>query len=404
MQDIGCDFLIIGGGIIGLATALALRQVFSTARIIIIDKEAECGWHASGRNSGVLHAGFYYSQDSLKAKFTKSGNKMLAAYCLKHDIPLNKCGKLVVTKNEEELAALDILLERGAKNNVIVQELTEKQAIAIEPRALTYKRALFSPTTAVTAPGLVVRQLRKDAENAGILIHCHTKYLMRGNEHNIITTQGKYSPGFVVNAAGLYADRIAQDYNFSKYYRILPFKGLYLYSNAAKPTIKTLIYPVPNLNNPFLGVHVTITAEGKVKLGPTAIPAFWREQYAAWNRFNVKEFIEILYRQIGLIAYAKFNFRQLAIAEIRKYSKRHLVNLSMSLAQGLETKHFTQYGIPGIRAQLLNIKAKKLVMDFIIEGNKKSLHILNAVSPGFTCALPFGQYICEKIKLLLATS
>ena len=216
-----------------------------------------------------------------------------------------------------------------------------------------------------------------------------------------MTSQGEIAFGYMVNAAGLYADRIAQDFGFSKNYRILPFKGLYLYSNEPSETFRTSIYPVPDLRNPFLGVHFTVTAEQKVKIGPTAIPAFWRENYKGFSNFNFNELMEILLRQAGLFWSSDFGFKSLAFEEIQKYSQTKLVSLASLLAEGVELSSFNKWGKPGIRAQLLNIREKKLEMDFVTEGDSKSLHILNAVSPAFTCAIPFAHYTCDKIAQLL---
>ena len=397
-----CDFLVIGGGIIGINLARSLKTTFTDAKIIIIEKETECGWHASGRNSGVLHAGFYYTPDSLKAKFTRLGNQLMTQYCDDNKIPLNKCGKLVVAKDASDLLSLDILLKRGRANGVELQDITEAEARKIEPRVITYERALFSPTTSSVNPKLVMDAMRKDAENEGIEIHCGVQYLKNQKNGVALTSAGLYHTGFVVNASGLYADKIARDFGYSTNYRILPFKGIYLYSDEPAFSIGTHIYPVPDLKNPFLGVHFTVSAEGKVKIGPTAIPAFWREQYGSSERFKISEFIDILKRQLGLFMFSKFDFKKLALEEIKKYSRPYLVNLASALAKDIKTENFTKFGKPGIRAQLLNIKEKKLEMDFILEGDKKSMHILNAVSPGFTSSLPFSQYVCDKIKEVLS--
>lgn len=396
-----CDFLIIGGGLIGINLARSLKKSFRDAKIIVIEKEPTCGWHASGRNSGVLHAGFYYTPDSLKAKFTRLGNEMLTEYCIDKQIPMNKCGKLVVTKNEQDLPSLDELLRRGIQNGVTLEEVSEEEAKKIEPRALTYQRALFSPTTSSVNPKHVIEHMRQDTLREGIEIHCDTAYLKNKGNNTIITNNHTYAAGYIINAAGLYADKIAKDFNFSNDYRILPFKGIYLYSDEAPFSIRTHIYPVPDLQNPFLGVHFTVSADGKTKIGPTAIPAFWREQYNYFNRFKWNEFIEIMARQMGLFVFSQFDFKKLAIEEIRKYSRSYLVKLASHLACGIKKENFTKFGPPGIRAQLLNIKNKKLEMDFVLEGDKKSMHILNAVSPGFTSSLPFSDYVCEQIKLAM---
>ena len=391
-----CDFLVIGGGVIGLSIARELRRRRTDARVLLIEKEPSCGAHASGRNSGVLHAGFYYSPDSLKAKFTRLGNEQLTAYCEEKRIPLNKCGKLVVAKNAADLPALDELFRRGQINGIELQALTETEAKSIEPRVKTYQRALFSPRTSTVSPLQVVNAMQQDARHEGIQIQCGTVYRGRANG-NVRTNQAGIEAGYVVNAAGLYADKIAMDYGFSEKYRILPFKGLYLYSDEPPGAIRTNIYPVPDLRNPFLGVHFTITADGKAKIGPTAIPALWRENYGGLGNVNFREFVEVASRGLGLLTGAGFDFRRLAMEEIAKYSRSKMVSLASVLADGVAERNYQQWGRPGIRAQLLDITKKKLEMDFVLEGDNRSMHVLNAVSPAFTCSLPFASHVCDQI-------
>jgi L-2-hydroxyglutarate oxidase LhgO len=204
-----------------------------------------------------------------------------------------------------------------------------------------------------------------------------------------------------VNAAGLYADLIAKDFSFSKNYTILPFKGLYLYASSPQEKLKTHIYPVPDLRNPFLGVHFTLTVDGQVKIGPTAIPAFWREHYNGLSRFSFSEMCKILMRELGLFVNAGFDFRRLALEEVRKYSRAVLARRAAELVQEVYPGNYKTWGKPGIRAQLLNTQTRKLEMDFILEGDKKSMHVLNAVSPAFTCALPFAHYVVDQIQAKL---
>jgi L-2-hydroxyglutarate oxidase LhgO len=218
----------------------------------------------------------------------------------------------------------------------------------------------------------------------------------------VVTTGGRFEAGHIVNAAGLYADQIALDFGFSEKYRILPFKGLYLYSEEPAGAFRTNIYPVPDLRNPFLGVHFTVKADGHAKIGPTAIPAFWREQYRGFDHFKFGEFIEVLFREAGLMISANFDFRTLAVEELRKYSRPRLVSLATRLAHGVRPEDYRRWGEPGIRAQLLNIKQRKLEMDFVIEGDERSTHILNAVSPGWTCAMPFAEYVADRIQGIAA--
>ena len=391
-----CDFLVIGGGVIGLSIARELRRRRTDARVLLIEKEPSCGAHASGRNSGVLHAGFYYSPDSLKAKFTRLGNERLTSYCEEKRIPLNKCGKLVVAKDAADLPSLDELFRRGQINGIELQALTEEEAKSIEPRVKTYQRALFSPRTSTVSPLQVVNAMQQDALHEGIQVQCGTAYRRRDGG-KVRTNQDSIEAGYVINAAGLYADKIAMDYGFSEKYRILPFKGLYLYSDEPPGAIRTNIYPVPDLRNPFLGVHFTITADGKAKIGPTAIPALWRENYEGLGNVNFREFVEVASRGLGLLTGAGFDFRRLAMEEIAKYSRRKMVSLASVLAEGVAEHNYQTWGRPGIRAQLLDITKKKLEMDFVLEGDNRSMHVLNAVSPAFTCSLPFASYVCDHI-------
>jgi len=392
------DFLLIGGGIIGICIARELKSRYPDASVCIMEKEHQCGLHASGRNSGVLHAGFYYTADSFKARFTREGNQRLTEYCDVKNIKLNKCGKLVVAQNESELPWLDELMNRASKNGVPLESVTEEESRSIEPRVKTFQRALFSPTTSSVNPKELVESLLSDAIQEGVQIRSNSRYLRRAGKRSIQTSNGVFEAKYLINVAGLYADKIGRDFGFSRDYRILPFKGLYLYSDKSPWALKTHIYPVPDLANPFLGVHFTVTPDGKVKIGPTAIPAFWREQYEGWGNFNLNELIEIILRQAGLFLSSNFDFKALAVRELKKYSKPKLVSLASALAKGVDIKNYRKWGQPGIRAQLLNIREKKLEMDFVLEGDEQSMHILNAVSPGFTCALPFADYVCDQIE------
>ena len=392
------DFLVIGGGVIGISIARELKSRNPNSGVCILEKEHQCGLHASSRNSGVLHAGFYYTADSLKARFTKEGNQRLTKYCEIKNLALKKCGKLVVAQNESELVWLDELMTRARNNGVPLELITDEESQAIEPRAKTYQKALFSPTTASINPTELVKSLLSDAIQEGVQLKTNTQYIHRVGKSSIKTSNGIFEAKYIINAAGLYADKIGRDFNFSKDHRILPFKGLYLYSNEPLGALNTHIYPVPDLTNPFLGVHFTITSDSKIKIGPTAIPAFWREQYQGWSNFNMPELTEIILRQAGLFLSSNFDFKALAFRELKKYSKPLLVSLAAKLAKGVDIKHYRQWGLAGIRAQLLNIRKKELEMDFVLEGDKQSMHILNAISPGLTCALPFADYVCDQIE------
>lgn len=391
------DFLVIGGGIIGINVATELKNLFPDTKVTLIEKEKECGAHASTRNSGVLHAGFYYSPDSLKAKFTRIGNKLLTEYCDFNRIPVNKCGKLVVAKDPSEHVHLDELLKRGRRNDIPLEDITEDEAVSIEPRAKTSQRAIFSPTTSSVDPHKVMQSMVRDAVSKGVEVH-RGVCCIRKTTQGILTSSGTFQAAYIVNTAGLYADSVAREFGFSSKYRILPFKGLYLYSNEPIGSIRTNIYPVPDLRNPFLGVHFTVLVDGKIKIGPTAIPALWRENYHGFDGYSLRELVDIFLREACLFASSDFNFKKLAVEEIKKYSRSRMVFLASLLAKHVKTENYKTWGKPGIRAQLVDIKARKLEMDFVIEGDDKSIHVLNAVSPGFTCSIPFSRYVCKEIQ------
>jgi L-2-hydroxyglutarate oxidase LhgO len=264
----------------------------------------------------------------------------------------------------------------------------------------TCERAIWSPATATADPAAVLAAMREDAEREGISFALADGFRRRRGDV-IESARTTWRAGYVVNASGLHADRIARQYGFSERYRILPFKGLYLYGDDAGGHFNTNIYPVPDLRNPFLGVHFTVTVDGHAKIGPTAIPAFWREQYNGMQNFDLTDCLTTLFRELGLILFSGFDFRRLAVEELMKYDRRHLVRLAGQLATDVFPKNYTRWGRPGIRAQLMDTRTRKLEMDFVLEGDSRSFHVLNAVSPGWTCAMPFASHVCEKITALL---
>ena len=377
------DFLIVGGGVIGLSVARELKRRHRGARVVVIDKEPRLAMHASGRNSGVLHAGFYYSPDSLKARFTRLGNARLTEYCLERGLPIRQCGKLVVARSEDELPQLDELYRRGVANGVALQMITAEEARTIEPRARVLARAIWSPSTSTVDPHAVMASLQRDAVAEGIELFLDTPF-----------RRDAFDAGFVVNAAGLYADSVARDFGFSQSYRIVPFKGRYLYSSEPPGALRTHVYPVPDARFPFLGVHFTVAVDGAIKIGPTAAPALWREQYDALSRFRAGEALDMAMRGIALMA-GDAALRRHAVAELRK-TRRGIVSLAASLVEGVRAEDYTRWGKPGIRAQLYDMRRRALEMDFVLEGDARSLHILNAVSPGFTCAMPFAEHVAER--------
>lgn len=393
------DILIIGAGIIGITIALEIKKRFPEQSVMILEKESIAGFHASGRNSGVLHAGFYYTADSLKARFCRDGNRAMKEYCIDNKLKINQNGKLVITKNESELHALQTLYERGIKNGVRLDLISAIDARDIEPRVRTHGKAIFSQDTASVNPIEVLQSLQKKAEAAGVIFSFDEKYLSCNKKEKTVTTnKRKISAGFIINAAGLYADHIAKPFGMGLHYDIVPFKGLYLYSDEKVGALKTHIYPVPDLHYPFLGVHFTVTAEGKIKIGPTAIPAFWREQYHAFSRFSAQELCAILSKEVILFAKNQFHFRTVALHELKKYSKQFMANQAAYMLDDCSVAHYKTWGKPGIRAQLIDTRNYTLVTDFCFERDDYSLHILNAVSPAFTCSFPFSAFLVDQLQ------
>jgi L-2-hydroxyglutarate oxidase LhgO len=386
--------LIIGAGITGMSIAKALKEKDPACEVVIIEKEPDVGYHASGRNSGVLHAGFYYSADSLKAKFCREGNIEWHTFVEENQLSINKCGKLVVAKNEIELEGLKVLYERGLKNNVPVQLVSEKQAKELEPNVKTFRQALWSPTTSSISPKQCNLSLKSNLEKMGVVFEFN-KPVTHIKDSYIFSRKSSYKPDYIYNAAGLYADKIAHKFGSGLEYTLLPFKGIYRRCIGDVP-VKKHIYPVPNLANPFLGVHFTQTVNGVSKIGPTATPAFWRENYSGFGRFQISEMVQIMSKQVNLFLRNSFGFRSLAVEEIKKYRASYLEQEASQLVASFNTK--TEPMAAGIRAQLLHKKDKKLVSDFVIEKDAGVTHILNSISPAWTCAFPFARYIVSRTR------
>ena len=389
------DYIIIGAGIIGLNIAKNLAERFPMASIVVLEKEKEVALHGSGRNSGVLHAGFYYTANSLKAKFTKEGNAALKKFCKERNLEVNPCQKIVVAQDEKELQGLYELKKRGDINGVELHLVNEEELKKLYPNIKTYKEALLCPSTATVNPKKVTQEVAKVIQELGVELVLDCKY--EGSSKNVIkTSQGDYEGVQIINCAGLYADKIAKDFSFCKDFVIIPFKGIYLKDKNNISSLKTNIYPVPNLDNPFLGVHYTLTVDNEAKIGPTAIPAFWRENYKGFDNFKLGECLEILYYEAKLFITNAFGFRDLAFSEVKKYSFKYLISLAKNLTQDMKHEGYDSWSTPGIRAQLLNKNTLELVQDFVVEGDKDSIHVLNAVSPAFTSSIPFANWVVEE--------
>lgn len=392
------DIVIVGSGIIGLSIARELNNRFSNIKITLLEKENNLAEHASGRNSGVIHAGFYYTPDSLKARFSVEGNKLMTEYCLDRNIKINRYGKVIVARDEQEIGVLYELKRMGDSNGVILNVVDKDELKAIEPNANTFSKALYSPTTSTVNPIEVVEQLGNELKSKkNITLLLGERFIKRVHPSIIETNKQKINFKYFVNAAGLYADKIAHQFDIGRKYVLIPFKGLYLEYND-QSLINKHIYPVPDLRNPFLGVHFTKTINGKIKVGPTAIPAFWRENYNGISKFKLQELIEILSIEVKLLYSNAFNFRTIALDEIKKYYRKYLIRQASKLVKKIETAQFGGFLKPGIRAQLLDIERMELVKDFVVVHGYNSTHVLNAVSPAFTCAFSFSKFVVNGIE------
>lgn len=389
--------MVIGGGVVGLALADAWLTRNPTDSVVVYDKEDHLAAHASGRNSGVLHAGFYYAPDSLKARLTRDGNRMLKDFCLERGVALRETGKVVVTTSEEQLPSLMTLFDRGQANGVELELIDESGLAELEPLARTVGNALWSPNTAVASPAGVVEALAERVRERGGRVVLGNAVTGAGPGWVMSVLEGRVAAGHVINAAGLYADTVAHWFGFGQDYRMLPFKGLYWYGNWKPGRLQRHVYPVPDPRNPFLGVHLTVTVDGRAKIGPTAIPALWREDYGGTGGMRGNELWDVVRSYPRFLTSKHHDVPGLLRAELPKYSRSYLVKQAAALVPSVRPQDFTERGKPGVRAQLLHVPSGKLEMDFVVEGDSRSTHMLNAVSPAWTSSLAVADYVVEGI-------
>lgn len=394
------DYIIVGAGIIGLSIAHELKKREPHCHIIIFEKEDQIGKHASGRNSGVLHSGIYYPENTLKAKVCAEGAKLLAKYCQEYSLPIHHIGKVIVPIKTDDNLQLETLYQRALNNGVQVELVDEQQLKEIEPvvHSATGK-ALFSPSTSVIDAKAVLLHLAGELKSAGVEFIFSSKVERFNTQQNtLLVNNEKFSFGHLFNAAGLHADRIAKMFGIAEDYTILPFKGIY-YCLDPNSGIKInhLVYPVPDLNVPFLGVHFTKTISNDVMVGPTAIPAFGRENYKGFNAINAFEAVNISFNLLKQYLQNKQRFRQFAHNEALRVFKRKFIQAAQCLIPAVKETHLLNSDKIGIRAQLLNLKTRELVMDFLVENTKNSTHILNAVSPAFTSSFSFAKLVVDEV-------
>jgi L-2-hydroxyglutarate oxidase LhgO len=396
------DHIIIGAGIVGISLGLAILERNPNKIILIIDKEEKPGVHASGRNSGVLHAGFYYSPDTLKAKFCRQGNLELRSFCKENDLEILETGKVVVCQDNQDVLRLEELYRRGVANGVNIEILDKNELNKIEPAAQTVDKFIWSPTTAVGNPREVISKLAEKFTKLGGSFSFSTQVkLVESNSEILVRTKNTtYSAKSIINSAGAYASDLAKQVNVGTEYVCLPFLGAYKKTKLLPINPKRLVYPVPNPINPFLGVHTTITLNNELKIGPTAFPVIGKEQYRLIDGFNIKELFDFLISSKALLKSDSVNLLDLAKEEAMKLFTKPLLKRTRKLSSSLDSnKGWVKYP-SGIRAQVINTKTKSIEMDYIVKADKNVVHILNAVSPGWTSSLPFARWVVENQPLL----
>ena len=390
------DFVIIGGGIVGLSTAMAIAQRYPQSRIAVLEKESSWAFHQTGHNSGVIHSGIYYKPGSYKAKFCREGSRTMVEFCQKHGIDHEVCGKVIVATVEKELPLLENLYQRGLENGLDVSKISGSQVKEIEPHVRCLA-GIHVPSTGIVNYKQVGQKYADLIRFQGGELYLNTKVeniTATADTQVLETTNGTFETRFIINCAGLYSDRIAKLGQVNPPAKIVPFRGEYYELVPEKrDLVKTLIYPVPNPNFPFLGVHFTRMIDGSVHAGPNAVLSFKREGYQKTD-FNGRDLAEVLaYPGFWKLAakHADEGIREI----IRSLSKAAFVRSLQKLIPEVRSEDL----IPthaGVRAQALKNDGK-LVDDFLIVKGQNSLHVCNAPSPAATSSLEIGRAIVEQI-------
>ena len=389
------DVAVIGSGAVGMAVARGLLELDPSVQISIFEKEGAFASHASARNSGVLHAGFYYSPESLKARFCREGRDELEALAIKNSIPTKNIGKVVVAQNFDEEARLETLLQRGKSNGVALERLSESELSKFEPLARTTGSFLWSPNTTVSNPVLINEALRGELVSRNVKFVSNSMVQFKNN--NWLSNEEVISAKYFVNAGGAWALDLAHQMDLGLQYRTMPFLGLYKQVVATRLPIRTLVYPVPHPINPFLGVHLTITIDGYVKIGPSALPIIGKNQYSLFSPVNSDEVRTFGKNLVSMAKGDKHDLWSMVKYEFPKLFTSKLVCAASELVpSAIDVKKWSRKN-PGIRGQLINSNTGELLQDFLIEHDQNSTHVLNAVSPGWTASLPFGRHIAQLV-------
>jgi L-2-hydroxyglutarate oxidase len=390
------DVIIIGGGIVGLACALQIKKTNPTLRFLVLEKENELAKHQTGNNSGVIHSGIYYKPGSLKATNCFRGYQLLIDFCREHEVPFELCGKLIVATDEHELPLLQTLFTRGEQNGLTkLKKLVKEELKEHEPHVAGIA-GIFVPQTGIVDYKLVAEAYGKVLQKEGAEIHLGERVVSLKKEINktiVVTDKRDYEARVVINCAGLYSDKVAAMTVANLNVKIIPFRGEYFKLKKEKEyLVKNLIYPVPDPNFPFLGVHFTRMAKGGVEAGPNAVLAFKREGYKK-SQINLAELAETLawpgFQKVAA-KYWKTGMGEM----YRSFSKSAFTKALQKLIPEIQESDLTEGGA-GVRAQACDRKGG-LVDDFLIIEDANVIHVCNAPSPAATSSLAIGETIAQK--------
>ena len=386
------DFIIIGGGIVGLATAQAVLTRFPGRRVLVLEKENRLAAHQTGRNSGVIHSGIYYKPGSFKARFCKAGHASMVAFCREHGIEHDLCGKVIVATGPEDLPQLEKLHQRGLQNELEVRKLTVAEMREIEPN-ISGVAGLHVPCTGIVDYEIVVQKLAELVRTAGGDIRLAVRVL-KACGGIIHTTSGEFEAKMLINCAGLHSDRVARAAGANVRAKIVPFRGEYYTLKPEKAAlVKALIYPVPNPLFPFLGVHCTKMIDGSVHLGPNAVLAYAREGYTK-TTINLRDLGETLTFP-GFWKLAARHWRDGFQEVVRSFSRAQFVRSLQRLVPAI-TENDVVPCEAGVRAQALHPNGA-LEDDFLIIEQPGAIHVCNAPSPAATASLEIGRSIAERV-------
>lgn len=400
-MTITSDFLIVGAGIVGLTVAKELKTRYPDSSIVILEKETDIGKHASGRNSGVMHSGVYYGSTTLKAKVCSLGAARMREFATEHGIAYERVGKVIIATSAEELKALERLLVNAKDNGVKAERLDEQGVKKLEPAASPYKAGIYCPDTAVIDSNAVIQKLRDLLIQAGVKFYYNSIVDSVASNGRAVKARGKdYFYSYLFNCAGAGADIVAKKFGHATNYTLVPFKGIYYkLKQHRRHLVKGNIYPVPDTELPFLGVHLTRVISGDVYVGPTAIPALGRENYGILQGIELAEGFSIGWNLLIMYKENKENFRKLVHEEMKKYYKPAFVAAVRKLSNQIGAEDLESCNKVGIRPQLINTKSRTLEMDYIVEKDENTLHVLNSISPAFTSSLAFNEWIVDQAEI-----